>query len=93
MKTCPKPWKQSGVIIALCCIVFTSCSTRVVTKTDADRSVDLRQFRTYDWLKYWGTGAGKTPVFIDSLNDATVRDAVDKQMKEAGYVLFRAQPE
>jgi hypothetical protein len=82
-----------GAIVLLFSLALVSCASRITSKTDFDSDVDLRQFRTYDWLLYWGTGAAKTPVFFDTLNDATVKTAVDASMKEAGYVRSGAQPE
>jgi hypothetical protein len=83
----------AAATVLLFSLGLVSCASRISSKIDFDRDVDLRQFRTYDWLLYWGTGASKTPVFFDTLNDATVKTAVDARMKEAGYVRSRAQPE
>jgi hypothetical protein len=92
---------QPCVMIPFCChavskiplfgiaLLLISCSPKIVTQTDYDRSTDIRQFRTYNWMQDWKKGLEKEPVFIDTVNDKAVRSAVNEQMQAAGYVVSR----
>ena len=86
---------KSLVLCALLSVVFvTGCGGPMVEVSQKfEQTIDFSSYKTYAWMQ----GASQSDIKIgggrDIDLDKTIRDAVDKQMAEKGFVKVNSTPD
>jgi hypothetical protein len=63
-----------------------SCSADLQVFTDFDKNVSIQRLTNYDWLSVQQIESRNNPILFNELTDKRIKAAVDKQLKDKGYV-------
>ena len=74
-------------------VAASSCSPDFKAYTDYDRDFNIREFPYYTWADDLEMEERNNPLYYNELNDKRIRNAVNRQMKNKGYVLTDNNPE
>lgn len=80
-------------IILLIPLLFTHCSQEIVVNTDYDRDIDIHQYQTFNWAPTLGEEFEKNPLYYNDLNDKRIKNTVNEQLKNKGYLLTEQSPQ
>lgn len=67
-------------------LVSWACSPEITVKTDFDKSVEVHRLTYYSWLDPKGIEERNNPLLINELSDRRIRQAVDGQLANKGYI-------
>jgi hypothetical protein len=80
---------MSFLLVGMC----LACSNEIVVRTDFDKSVSIQKLTEYKWHEQRDIEAGNNPLYYNQLNDKRIKDEVDRQMMQKGYVLSDTDPQ
>lgn len=79
--------KRLTIYFALLGTLLLSCSSAMHVYSDQDKDADIADYKTYSWLTAQEIeGKGMNPLFYNELNDKRIKQAVDEQMKNRGFI-------
>jgi len=74
-----------------CAMAALSCATPIKTSFDRDTAADFSQYRTFAWVGPEPLARAKqgttSPGFVSALDDQRLRRAVDRTLRDKGYLL------
>ncbi len=62
-------------------ILFAGCSAQMNVRSDYDREINLRQYKTYNWLAVKEIESKNEPLYYNELTDKRIKKAVDLQLR------------
>ncbi len=62
-------------------ILFAACSAQMNVRSDYDREINLRQYKTYNWLSVKEIESKNEPLYYNELTDKRIKKAVDLQLR------------
>jgi hypothetical protein len=80
-------------LLAGIALLITSCSNEIRIKTDYDREVNLRLYKTYGWLPVKEIESKNNPLVYNELTDKRIKKAVDMQFQAKGIQFTTDNPD
>ncbi len=81
------------IFIVFISLVSLSCSS-VKVYTDRDKDTDISKYSTYTWEPYQAIEKkGANPLFYNELNDARIKDAVNRELNKRSLAKVEAHGE
>jgi Domain of unknown function (DUF4136) len=80
-----KKTRALAVATSISLLVVAACATRISVSRDWDTAADLSELRTWSWVERSEVQWQSATVPFDSLLDARIRDAVDRELGERGF--------
>lgn len=74
-------------------LFLVNCSNQVRVKYDYDREVNLRKYKTYDWLPNKEIESKNNPLLYNELTDKRIKKAVNLQFQIKGIQLTSDNPD
>ncbi len=72
--------KKCSIHYVVLAIILLSCSSQIVVRTDYDREINLRQYKSYNWLPTKDIESKNQPLYYNELTDKRIKKAVDLQL-------------
>ena len=76
--------KKISILIFL---VIAGCSPEIMIRSDYDREVNMEQYTTFMWADIQELESRNNPFYYNELNDKRIREAVNRELINRGYVL------
>jgi hypothetical protein len=73
--------------------VVWSCSDRIHVKTDYDRDVNLKLYKTYGWLPVKDIESKNNPLLYNELTDKRIKKAAEVQFQAKGIQYSAENPD
>jgi hypothetical protein len=74
-------------------LFLTGCSNEIRVKTDYDREVNLKLYKTYDWLPAKDIEDRNNPLVYNELSDKRIKKAVNMQFQIKGIQHMAYNPD
>lgn len=85
--------KSIIVVFFLCSILLNSCSEQLYVTSDYDRSVDLTQYKTFEWAENQEQISKYNPMIDNELNRKRIKDAMEKEITNLGLIRDQTEPD
>lgn len=79
-------------LIVLLLSGLMACSNEITVRTDADKSINIAEFKTFAWLSKEGIEERNNPLYYNELNDKRIREAVVSALTAKGYRQDESNP-
>jgi hypothetical protein len=67
-------------------LIASACSTQLRVYSDYDRDYSIREFTTYTWAGSKEIESKNNPLYYNELNDKRIKNAVNAQLENKGYL-------
>lgn len=69
------------------------CSNEIIVRTDYDKAIDTKNFKTYQWLPSKDIEMRNNPVYYNELSDKRIKTFVNEQLQNKGFTLVTEKPD
>ena len=90
MKIKTNRYMKKFLVTLVLYISLISCSPYLDIGHDADKTVNISNYKTYSWLNETAIESrGLNPLYYNELTDKRIKKAVDSQLQSKGYTLVK----